>query len=95
MSNYVYILASKRNGTLYIGVTSDIERRLFEHKNKTQKSFTSRYNITRLVYLEQHDSITEAIEHEKQLKSWTRARKITLIETLNPSWRDLTQELDL
>lgn len=91
MSAYVYILASDRNGTLYIGVTSDLPRRMYEHKNGLLDGFTKTYDVTRLVYVEQHDRIDEAIEREKQLKSWNRAWKVELIESNNPEWVDLTQ----
>ena len=86
---FVYILASKKNGVLYIGVTNNIERRLFEHKNKTVKGFTSRYNIDKLVYFEQFIDINEAIKREKQLKKWNRQWKIDLIEKNNAEWKDL------
>ncbi len=92
MSAYVYILASDRNGTLYIGVTSDLPRRMFEHKNGLLDGFTKTYDVTRLVYVEEHDRIDEAIVREKQLKRWNRAWKIALIENGNPEWRDLTED---
>ncbi len=85
---YVYILASKSR-RLYIGVTNNLERRMFEHKNKITPGFTSQYNIDRLVYFETTDDITAAIEREKQLKGWRREKKVTLIHVLNPSWEDL------
>jgi len=83
---YVYILASGRNGTLYIGVTSDLVRRVYQHKAKLVEGFTSRYNIDNLVWFEQSDSIESAIAREKQLKEWKRAWKIELIEKANPYW---------
>jgi len=86
---YVYILASGRNGTLYIGVTSQMPRRNDEHKNETYKGFTSRYNVKRLVYVEEHENITTAIAREKAMKKWRRAWKIELIEKANPAWDDL------
>jgi len=92
MSAYVYILASDRNGTLYIGVTSDLPRRMYEHKNGLLDGFTKTYGVTRLVYVEQHDWIDEAITREKQLKGWHRAWKIELIENSNPEWRDLSED---
>ncbi|MBD1547172.1 GIY-YIG nuclease family protein [Roseibium aggregatum] len=92
MSAYVYILASDRNGTLYIGVSSDLPRLIYEHKNGLLDGFTKTYDVTRLVYAEQHDRIDEAIAREKQLKSWKRAWKIDLIERSNPEWRDLTED---
>ena len=89
MANYVYIMASQSR-TLYVGVTSNIERRVFEHKHKLMPSFTARYNITRLVYIEEAPTIIDAINREKQLKKWRREKKITLIEAQNPSWDDLS-----
>lgn len=85
---YVYILASKSR-RLYIGVTNNLERRMFEHKNKITPGFTSHYNIDRLVYFETTNDITAAIEREKQLKGWRREKKVTLIQGLNPAWNDL------
>lgn len=86
---YVYILTSKRNGTLYTGVTNDLERRMYEHKEKIVPGFTKRYNVTLLVYYEMHEDITTAIEREKQLKKWNRVWKLRLIEKYNPQWIDL------
>lgn len=86
---YVYMLASARNGTLYVGVTSDLVKRVYEHKAKLVKGFTSRYNVDKLVWFEQSDSIESAIAREKQLKEWKRAWKIELIEETNPYWNDL------
>ncbi len=86
---YVYILASGKNGTLYIGVTNDIKRRVWEHREKLNKGFTNKYNVTQLVYFEQHQDIVSAIEREKHMKAWKRAWKIELIEKDNPGWRDL------
>jgi putative endonuclease len=91
---FVYILASKRNGTLYVGVANDLARRLSEHKAKLVTGFTRKYEVDQLVYLEAFDSILEAREREHSLKRWRRASKITLIEKLNPDWRDLTDELN-
>jgi putative endonuclease len=88
---YVYILASKPNGTLYIGVTDDLMRRLYEHKNKLVKGFTEQYNISKLVYYEETDDVTLAIAREKQLKGWLRAKKLALIESSNPKWEDLSR----
>jgi len=85
----VYILASKRNGTLYIGVTSDLVRRVWEHKNNLVDGFTQKYDIHRLVYYELHMDMEEAILREKRLKKWRRAWKIELIEEMNPEWLDL------
>jgi putative endonuclease len=85
----VYILASKRNGTLYIGVTSDLQKRAWEHKNDLVEGFTKRYRVHRLVYYELHDDMALAISREKQMKKWNRAWKLELIERENPDWRDL------
>ncbi len=92
MDYYVYILANKSNTTLYIGVTRDLKRRLYEHKNKLVKGFTERYNINKLVYFEDTNDVSVAIEREKQLKSWNRARKNALVETINPDWCDLSAD---
>jgi len=90
---YVYILASKRNGTLYIGVTNNLARRHYEHESKGIESFTAKYNVHRLVYYIQTPDIEAAIKHEKQLKRWNRNWKLDLIEKYNPKWRDLSKEL--
>ena len=87
--SYVYILASQRNGTLYTGVTNDIVRRVWEHKEGVHKGFTHRYGVTRFVWYEPHSSVVEAIKREKQIKTWRRAWKIALIEAENPQWLDL------
>jgi putative endonuclease len=88
-SYYVYILASRIGGTLYIGVTNDLVRRVGEHKLKMAQGFTKKHDVTRLVYFEQFDDIENAIRREKRLKKWNRAWKIRLIEELNPNWDDL------
>ncbi len=85
----VYLLASKKNGTLYIGVTSDPIKRIWQHKNKVADGFTQEYDVHRLVYYELFDDIEEAILREKRLKKWNRAWKIKLIEKSNPEWEDL------
>jgi len=85
----VYILASKRNGTLYIGVTSDLPKRAWEHKNDVVEGFTKRYSVHRLVYYELHADMGSAIRREKHMKKWNRAWKLELIEKQNPDWRDL------
>ena len=85
----VYVLASKRNGTLYIGVTSDLQKRAWEHKNDLVEGFTKRYRIHRLVYYELCEDMMSAIQREKQMKKWNRAWKLELIEKQNPDWRDL------
>jgi putative endonuclease len=89
MTYFVYILASQRNGTLYVGVTNNLARRVHEHREKIIEGFTSQYDVTRLVWFDQTASIEEAISHEKRLKSWRRAWKIALIEKTNPTWKDL------
>ena len=91
----IYILTNKNNTVLYTGVTSDLRKRLYEHKNKTYPSgFTSRYNVSKLVFYEIFTSIEEAIAREKQIKSGSRKKKILLIEELNPEWNDLSNEFD-
>jgi putative endonuclease len=86
---YVYILASKKNGTLYIGVTNDLIKRVYEHKNNLLKGFTEKYSVHQLVYYEQYQNINDAILREKRLKKWNRKWKIELIEADNPDWDDL------
>ena len=92
---YVYILASKRNGTLYIGVTSDLVQRIWQHKNKMVKGFTKKYNVDRLVCYETHSNVESAITREKQMKKWRRAWKIRLIEGENSDWNDLYDNIRL
>jgi len=89
----VYILASKQNGTLYIGVTSELAKRAWTHKNNVIEGFTKRYSVHRLVYYEMHPEMTSAIVREKQLKKWNRAWKLELIESNNPEWNDLWSEI--
>jgi putative endonuclease len=89
----VYILASSRNGTLYVGVTSDLVKRIWEHKNDLVPGFTQRYEIHTLVWFEQHETMESAITREKAIKEWKRQWKLELIEQLNPEWRDLYGEL--
>ena len=86
---YVYILASRIGGTLYIGVTSDLVRRVYQHRKKLVKGFTERYGVARLVYFEQFGEVGAAIHREKQLERWNRAWKVRLIEEKNPNWSDL------
>ncbi len=94
MNNYfVYILSNKKRGTIYIGVTNNLIRRLYEHKNGLIDGFTKRYNIKTLVYFEMTFDIKSAIEREKKLKKWNRAWKIALIEKANPEWEDLSLEI--
>jgi|SRR5688572_6225598 putative endonuclease len=90
---FVYVLASQRNGTLYVGVTSDIYGRTVEHRDGLVPGFTKRYGVTKLVYFEEHDDIDAAIHREKRIKRWRRAWKIELIEQHNPQWRDLWFDL--
>jgi putative endonuclease len=89
----VYILASGQHGTLYVGVTSTLARRIWEHKNGVVESFTRRYSIHTLVYVEFHATMIDAITREKQIKKWRRSWKIELIEKNNPGWRDLYDEI--
>ncbi|PKG84302.1 GIY-YIG nuclease [Colwellia sp. 75C3] len=89
----VYILASKKNGTLYIGVTSNLVKRIWQHKNKIVSGFTEDYRVNTLVYFEQFDDMYAAITREKQLKTWGRAWKISLIEKANPHWNDLYDDI--
>jgi len=90
---YVYILSNLRNSVIYIGVTSDLVKRIWQHKNHLVHGFTARYNVTKLVYFETFDSIENAIAREKQLKAGSRERKIKLIESNNPEWKDLYDTL--
>jgi putative endonuclease len=90
---YVYILASKKNGTLYIGVTSNLIKRVYEHKNNLVEGFTSKYQVHHLVYYEHTNDVRIALEREKRLKKWKRQWKIELIEKNNPEWRDLYDDL--
>ena len=89
----VYMLASKPGGVLYVGVTSDIIKRVWEHRNNVVEGFTRRYHVHHLVYFEQYDTMLDAIEREKELKKWRRAWKVALIEKDNPSWADLWPDL--
>ena len=92
-SYFVYILASKIGGTLYVGVTNDLVRRIYEHRNGLADGFTKKYSVYRLIYFEQHSDIEAAITREKRLKKWNRAWKIRLIEETNPNWSDLYPEI--
>ncbi len=85
----VYILTNKQNGTLYVGVTSHLEKRIWQHKTLTTPGFTSKYKINQLVYYETHNNVWEAIKREKNIKAWRRAWKLQLIEEKNPNWEDL------
>jgi putative endonuclease len=90
---YVYILFSKRNGTLYTGITDDLVRRVYEHKNKLQEGFTKKYGVDKLGYYEVYDRISDAIAREKQIKSGSRKDKLQLIEKDNPEWTDLYEQI--
>ena len=92
MRQYFVYIMTNRTHTLYIGVTNDLERRVYEHRHKLVSGFTSRYAIDRLVYFEETDDISAAIAREKELKGWLRARKIALIESVNPRWEDLARK---
>ena len=93
MDYYVYIMTNKPNGVLYIGMSNDLIRRVFEHKNHSLKGFTDDYNLTRLVWFEQTGDVMSAIAREKQLKNWHRDWKIELIENMNPEWNDLYEAI--
>ncbi|MBX3447755.1 MAG: GIY-YIG nuclease family protein [Parvibaculaceae bacterium] len=94
MSYFVYILASRKHGTLYVGVTNDVARRVFEHRAGNASAFTKKYRVHRLVYAESHDDVEEAIKREKAIKEWQRAWKVQLIERANPEWDDLAESLN-
>ena len=89
----VYILASQRNGTLYVGVTSDLARRVWEHKEGTMEGFTKDYGVHNLVFYEFHETMNDALTRERRIKKWRRQGKLDLIEQDNPQWRDLYQDL--
>ena len=93
MRGYVYILASKKNGTLYTGVTSNPSRRLFEHQHALTPGFTTRYDVKTLVWLEEHELVVDAIRREKAIKKYPRQWKINLIEAVNPEWEDVSHRL--
>jgi putative endonuclease len=90
---YIYLLTNKRNNVLYAGVTNDLVRRIYEHKNKLQKGFTEKYNVDRLVYYEAYADIVDAITREKQIKGWSRKKKDDLVSQLNPEWKDLYEDI--
>jgi len=90
---YIYILTTAGNTALYTGVTNDLIRRVYEHKNNIVKGFTKRYNVHKLVYYETGDNILAVIEREKQIKSWVRKKKVALINAFNPDWHDLYNEI--
>lgn len=91
--SYIYILTNSRNGTLYIGVTSNLIRRIWQHKNDVIKGFSSKYQLHMLVYYEEHSNIVEAIKREKSLKHWRRLWKLKLIDEFNPEWKDLYNDI--
>jgi putative endonuclease len=91
---YVYIITNKSNRVLYTGVTNDLRKRIYEHKNKLVKGFTSRYNVEKLVYYDICEDIESAILREKQIKGWLRRKKVALIGSMNPEWNDLSEEID-
>jgi putative endonuclease len=88
---FVYIMTSK-TGTLYTGVTNDLENRVYQHKHKLIEGFTKKYNITCLAYFEETTNIDSAIKREKEIKSWRRSKKIAIIESMNPTWKDLAED---
>ena len=89
----VYLLASQRNGTLYVGVTSNLPKRVWEHKSKFVKGFTEKYRVDKLVWYELHGTMESAIQREKNIKNWKRRWKLEIIEAMNPDWKDLYEEL--
>ena len=93
MSGYVYILASKKNGTLYTGVTNNLVKRVYEHKTKVVDGFSKEYDVNRLVYFELHETMPNAIQREKNIKHWSRKWKLDLIEKDNPDWHDLFEDI--
>lgn len=90
---YLYILFSKRNGTLYVGVTANLQKRVYEHRNKLADGFTKKYNVDKLGYYEIHSNMTSAIEREKRIKGGSRKAKLALIEQMNPQWEDLYESI--
>ncbi|MEP2830094.1 GIY-YIG nuclease family protein [Parvibaculum sp.] len=94
MSYFVYILASRKHGTLYVGVTNDLARRVEDHRSGIASGFTKKYRVHMLVYAETYDDIEEAIKREKAIKEWKRAWKVQLVEKANPEWNDLTESLN-
>ena len=94
MTYYTYILTNWNNKVMYIGMTNNLERRLYEHRHHVVAGFTCKYNVCKLVYYESTDDVKAAIMREKQLKGWIRARKNALVESTNPTWRDLSEDCD-
>ena len=89
---FIYMMTTWNNKVLYVGVTNDLQRRVYEHKNKSLDGFTKRYNVKKLVYFERHSSINDAIKREKEIKGWVRQKKNALVESINPNWLDLSIE---
>ncbi|MDP2884298.1 MAG: GIY-YIG nuclease family protein [Ignavibacteria bacterium] len=89
---YVYLLTNWNNKVIYVGMTNDLQRRLYEHKNKSVRGFTSRYNVNKLVYFEHTTDVLQAIAREKEIKKWRREKKNRLVESMNPEWKDLSAE---
>ncbi len=92
MKQYFFYIMSSQSGTLYIGMTNNLSRRVYQHKAKEIDGFTKRYNIDRLVYFEQFSDVRDAIAREKSVKKWRRSKKIELIKSMNPTWKDLSEE---
>jgi putative endonuclease len=92
-NGYVYILTNKNNNVLYVGVTSDLTKRIYEHKNKITQGFTANYNVDKLVYFEVYDDISDAINREKQIKAGSRKKKLELINNMNSEWKDLYDDI--
>ena len=92
-SYYVYLLTNRNDHVMYVGVTNDLKRRLYEHQNKLMKGFTEKYNVTKLVYYEQTDDVISALAREKEIKKWRRAKKNALVIRLNPHWNDLSNAI--
>lgn len=90
---YVYILTNKNNTTLYIGITNDLKRRIYEHKNKLVDGFTKKYYLVKLIYFEEYDDVLQSLSREKQLKKWSRIKKEKLINIVNPKWKDLSEDI--
>ena len=89
---YVYMITNKTNSVLYTGITNNLERRLYEHKNKLVKGFTSKYNVNKLVYFDHTEDVISAITREKEIKGWKRDKKNKLVASMNPEWKDLSEE---
>lgn len=92
---FVYIISNWNNNVIYVGMTNSLARRIYEHKNKLIDGFSKKYNLTKLVYFEHTHDVNAAIKREKEIKKWRREKKNNLIETLNPSWNDLSEDLDM